>query len=173
MLVLMRKFAPVRIAVCGLAGLLLAFAQTPAASDYKALFAARDWTGLQRALGRPNAQAPLYRAAFSIAFNQDPAGAEKLLRSVIEAAPHSDDAYQAYEQLSHLYLRTGQYRRLMDVMEARWKAFPEKTGDRVNEESFLGRSGACRISAPCAASRRASPMRATVFLFPHRSTASL
>lgn len=120
-----------RIAVCGFAALLFGFAQT-SGNDDKTLFAARDWTGLQRA------QAPLYRAAFSIAFNQDSAAAEKLLRSVIKAGPHSEDAYQAYEQLSHLYLRTGQYRRLMDAMEARWRAFPEKKEDRRNEESFLG-----------------------------------
>lgn len=128
----MRKYRAVKIAACGLAGLLLVLAQAPAGSDYKALFAARDWTALE------HAQAPFYRAAFSVAFNQDPGGAEKLLRAVIKAAPHSEDAYQAYEQLSHLYLRTGQYRRLMEVMEARWKAFPAKTGDRYNEQSFLG-----------------------------------
>ncbi len=61
-----------KMASCGLAGLLLVFAQTPPAVDDKALFAARDWTGLERA------QSPLYRAAFSIAFNQNPAGSVKL-----------------------------------------------------------------------------------------------
>jgi hypothetical protein len=132
MLVLMQKYTAVKLAVCGLAGVLFIFAQTRPDSDYKALFAARDWARLE------HAQVPLYRAAFSIAFHHNSGDAEKTLRSIIKAAPHSADAYQAYEQLSHLYLRTGQYRRLMDAMDSRWVAFPEKKEDRRNEESFLG-----------------------------------
>jgi hypothetical protein len=128
----MRKRIAIRIALCGIAALVFAVAQTTSARDDKAWFDERDWTALQ------HARSPLYRAAFSIAFNQDRGGAEKLLRSVIKGALHSEDAYQAYEQLSHLYLRTGQYHRLMDAMEARWAAFPEKKEDRRNEESSLG-----------------------------------
>jgi predicted aspartyl protease len=134
----MRNSRPLKVAVCGVSALLFGFAQTPAGADYKALFAARDWQGLQTAFDHSKREAPLYRAAYSIAFHQDSRGVERMLRSVIKAAPHSEDAYRAYEQLSHLYLRTGQYRRLMDAMEARWANFPEKKDDRRNEESSLG-----------------------------------
>jgi predicted aspartyl protease len=46
------------------------------------------------------------------------------LRSAIKTAPKSEEAYQAYEWLTHLFLYSGQYKRLVSTMEARWSAFP-------------------------------------------------
>ena len=126
-----------QIGACGLVALTLAFSQSPPSDQVKALFAAKNWPELQRALAQSKGSSPLYRAAFAIAFNQDSKRSEIGLRAVIKAAPHSEDAYEAYERLSHLYLRTGQYRRLMGVMDERWAAFPEKKNERRQEEAFL------------------------------------
>ena len=97
----------------GLAAFLLAFGQSSQGDALEALFAARDWPGLQRALDQTPDQTKesslLYRAALAIALNQDSRLNESRLRAVIRAAPHSDEAYEAYEQLMHLYLRTGRY----------------------------------------------------------------
>jgi predicted aspartyl protease len=54
--------------------------------------------------------APLfYRAAVEASLNQVQA-AEKGLRSIIEEAPHSNDAYEAHDLLGNVYFRNGMYR---------------------------------------------------------------
>ncbi len=73
-----------------------AIAAEPADSDLKSLYEARRWTELYEAL--PGKGAELYRAVVVAVFNDD-RRAEKLLQSVIAAAPTSDAAYQAYEWL--------------------------------------------------------------------------
>ena len=97
----------------------------------------RKWPELQRALNQFKGY-PLYRAALATAFNQNSRLSEKQLRTLIKAAPHSEDAYEAYEQLSHLYLREGQYHRLMSIMEQRWAAFAEKIDENAKEKVALG-----------------------------------
>src|SRR5437879_1326613 len=94
-------------------------------SDLKALYESRKWAELYTAT-RPTPGNKLYRGAASIVFNQNPREAEAALRSVIQSAPRSEEAYDAYEWLMHLYVRTGQYRRLTKAIEERWAAFPEK-----------------------------------------------
>src|SRR6478752_6310324 len=44
--------------------------------------------------------------------------AEGLLRSVIVSSPHSEQAYESFEWLTHIYFRNGRYRTLMANMEA-------------------------------------------------------
>jgi hypothetical protein len=80
---------------------------------------------------------PLYRAAIGVTFNQDPQGSERLLLSVISAAPHSSEAYEASEWLSHLYFYRGQYRSFVSIMEKRWAAFPQKK-ENLQEQTLIG-----------------------------------
>ena len=48
---------------------------------------------------------PFYRGAVAIAFNES-RNAERWLRGVIDAEPHSEQASEAYKLLARLYLRT-------------------------------------------------------------------
>jgi predicted aspartyl protease len=108
-------------------------------SEIKSLYDARRWAELYRAIqGRP---APaLYRGAVAATFGDD-RRAEPILRSVISSAPHSDEAYEAYEWLAHIYFRNGEYRRFVTDMEARWAAFPNKSelkNERLAVAGFRG-----------------------------------
>ncbi len=91
----------------------------------KSLYETQQWVELYEALKHSKGPA-LYRGAVAVTFNDNPRQAERLLRSVIQAAPHSDEANQAYEWLAHLYFYTGQYQRLISNMEERWAAFPNR-----------------------------------------------
>src|SRR3984957_8472840 len=66
---------------------------------------------------------PVYRGIVAAVYGDD-RRAEPILKAVIRSGPQSDDGYEAYEWLTHIYLRTGQYRQLIANMEARWAAFP-------------------------------------------------
>jgi predicted aspartyl protease len=124
------------LACFGLIALMVVTGQTAPSDKIKLLYDARNWPELQNALSESQGS-PLYRAAFAIALNQDSEVSESRLREVIKASPHSEDAYEAYERLMHLYLRTGQYHRLIAVLDERWAAFPGKTNDRKQEEAYL------------------------------------
>jgi predicted aspartyl protease len=64
------------------------------------------------------------RGAMATAFNE--AEAEPLLREIIKSKPRSDEASQAHELLSRIYLRSGQYTRVIDNLD-RWAAsFPNR-----------------------------------------------
>src|SRR5204863_3620807 len=95
----------------GLCGLVLA-GQSLSSSQIKALYGDRNWLELSAALSQSESF-PLYRASLAAAFNQNSRSTERQLLAVIKAAPRSEDAYEAYEQLSHLYLRQGQYHSLI------------------------------------------------------------
>ncbi len=92
----------------------------------KSLYETQQWVELYEALKHSKGPA-LYRGAVAVTFNDNPRQAERLLRSVIQSAPHSDEANQAYEWLAHLYFYAGQYRRLISNMEERWAAFPNRS----------------------------------------------
>lgn len=82
---------------------------------------------------------PILRGSAATALN-DPA-AEALLQGVIRSRPGSDAASQAYELLSRIYLRTGQYARAIANLDAWAKAFPgraEVTTERADIEQFRG-----------------------------------
>jgi predicted aspartyl protease len=93
-------------------------------SSLNSLHDAHRWLELRDALQKVKGPA-LYRGVVAAALI-DRSEAEKILRRVIKSAPRSEQAYQAYEALSHLYIQTGQYRKLSSVMEERLAAFPEK-----------------------------------------------
>ncbi len=96
-------------------------------TDLKSLYDARRWAELYEALKHVKDPHALYRGAVAVTFNNNPHEAENILRSVIKSAPRSDEAYQAYEWLTHLYLYSGQYQRLISNLEERWAAFPNKS----------------------------------------------
>ncbi len=114
----------------------LAFAEESGSAGLKSLYEAQRWAELHDALGKVKGN-DLYRGAVGVIFNQDPRRTENLLLSVIKSAPRSEGAYQAYEWLSHLYLRSGQYSRLLTMMDERWATFPERP-ERKQEEAELG-----------------------------------
>src|SRR4029453_10482978 len=93
-------------------------------SSLNSLHDAHRWLELRDALQKVKGPA-LYRGVVAAALI-DRSEAEKILRRVVKSAPRSEQAYQAYEALSHLYIQTGQYRKLSSVMEERLAAFPEK-----------------------------------------------
>ncbi len=111
-----------------------------AAPDLTSLYAAHNWRELQDRLGNAK-DAALYRGAIGVTFNQDPQRSGRLLLQAIRANPHSEDAYEAYEWLSHLYFYRGRYHSLVSIMEKRWAAFPEKkenADERTVIEGFRG-----------------------------------
>jgi len=109
-------------------------ADDSAHSEIKTLYDARRWAELYRAVQGHQAPA-LYRGAVAAVFGDD-LRAEPILRSVISSAPHSEEAYEAYEWLAHIYFRNGEYRRFVTDMEARWAAFPNKS-EVQNERSAV------------------------------------
>jgi hypothetical protein len=75
-----------------------------------------------------------YKAVSAAIFNEP--SAENLLKQVIQESPNSEEAYQAYDWLSNLYLRTGRYQSLMTTMDARWAAFPNKKDVAGEKKTF-------------------------------------
>lgn len=93
----------------------------------------------------------LLRGAAAAAFNEP--SAERLLRSVIQSQPGSDAANQAHELLSRIYLRSGQYRRLIENLDRWATSFPNRTemqSEKADVEQFRGlpdqRNGEKRVS---------------------------
>jgi len=124
------------ILICSFATFAAAFGEGQMTPDLKSSYEAHRWTDLNDRLQKVNGL-PLYRAAIGVTFNQDPQGSERLLLSVISAAPHSPEAYEASEWLSHLYFYRGQYRSLVSIMEKRWAAFPPKK-ENSQEQTVIG-----------------------------------
>jgi predicted aspartyl protease len=117
----------------------MAFGQGPS-SQIQSLYKTHKWAELNDALQKTGGL-PLYRGAIAVSFGQDPRAAEKTLLSAIRSAPHSDDAYEAYEWLSHLYFYRGQYSSLMAVMEKRWAEFPNKPERQQEQKALEGFRG--------------------------------
>jgi hypothetical protein len=130
---------PARILICGFLALVF-ICPARTASDLRSLYKAHKWAELSKRLQHTEGM-ELYRGAIGVTFNQDPERTERLLLSVIAAAPHSAEAYDASEWLSHFYFYRGQYRSLISVMEKRWAAFPdkkEKSQEQAAVEGFRG-----------------------------------
>ena len=124
-----------RTLICALLMAVPAIADGPSTdSQLKSLYESGRWTDLSEALQGHKGPA-LYRGAVAAVFNEDRV-AERFLRSVIASGPHSEEAYQAYEWLAHVYFRTGRYRQFIADMEARWAAFPNK-GETKNERTAV------------------------------------
>jgi hypothetical protein len=101
-----------------------AFGQN-ATPDLKALADAHQWVELSDAAVKSE-HAVFYRAVAAAVFNEP--GAETLFRSTIHESPNSEEAYQAYDWLANLYLKSGRYQSLIAVMDQRWATFPNKKG---------------------------------------------
>jgi hypothetical protein len=92
-----------------------AVAQTPA--ELHALFAANDVFALRDAVAGMPSPPLFYRGAVEAMENRV-SPAQRDLHSVVQAAPHSDDAYQAHDLLGNLYFRNGMYREAMRELNA-------------------------------------------------------
>ena len=117
----------------------LLIASHAVADDLKSLYEARQWAELHESLQSHKGPA-LYRGAVAAVFNDD-RRAERILRSVIRSAPRSEDAYEAYEWLAHIYFRTGRYRQFVSGMEARWTTFPNKSELKNEQTAIAGFRG--------------------------------
>jgi len=129
-----RTFGTVLVAVSSWAW---AFAQSPSGNT-DGLDRARQWFELRTAVTR---QSPaLTRAAVATAFN-DPKS-EALLKDIVRSQPRSDAANAARGMLSQLYVRTGQYRRLLQNIDE-WASVlpdsPELREAKEDAEMFRGR----------------------------------
>jgi hypothetical protein len=113
------------------------------ASDLDRLFQAHQWFELRSAVTERSPA--LMRAAVAAAFN-DPETAEPLLRDVIESAPRSKDADDAYELLLRIYMRSGRYRRLVTTYRQWVAAIPDSTRARAGQGTHRGFS-ASRIKS--------------------------
>jgi hypothetical protein len=98
-------------------------------SDSQALDDGRRWLD-PRTIPAPTAPV-LLRAAAANARNQT-AVSERLLLDVVQKQPASESARRAYELLSRIYLRSGQYRRLIANLDEWAGHFPN--GDDVRKE---------------------------------------
>lgn len=83
------------------------------------------WSELRDAAAKKHSA--FYQAMAAAVFNEPEA--EQLLRATISEEPTSEEAYEAYDWLSNIYLKSGRYHSLEAVMEARWAAFPNKQGN--------------------------------------------
>lgn len=129
-----------RYILCGLFAASAVFAQPSPAPNLRALYDAKKWVDLQNALQKTKGD-DLYRGAVEVTFHRDSRRAESHLHAVIQAAPKSEEAYEAYEWLSHLFLYSGQYKRLITTMEARWRAFPGRPGQEQEKTEVSGFRG--------------------------------
>jgi predicted aspartyl protease len=106
--------------------------------DTQVLDDGRQWLD-SRSLPAPTAPA-LVRAAAANARNQS-AVSESLLLSIVQSQPASDSARRAYELLSRIYLRSGQYRRVTANLDRWARAFPDDPHlgtEKADVEQFRG-----------------------------------
>jgi Aspartyl protease len=112
------------------------FGQANSESQIQTLYESSQWFALRDAV--EHMQAPLfYRAATEYAFNQIKP-AQRDLDSVIQAAPHSNNARDARGMLVNLYFRNGLYREAYLQLEATLAEDPNAEG--VNNASSMLRA---------------------------------
>ena len=119
--------------------ILLLTVRMAGASDLASLYHAHQWAELREAV-RSQKGPVVYRGIVAAVYGDD-RRAERILLGVIRTAPESGDAYEAYEWLTHIYIRTGQYRLLINNMEARWAAFPNKSEIPAEQHAIAGFRG--------------------------------
>ena len=96
------------------------------------------WSELRNAAAKDK-NATFYQAIGAAVFNEPQA--EELFKSVIRQHPDSGEAYQAYDWLANIYLKSGRYQSFTNIMEARWAAFPNKKGvasEKKEVAPFIG-----------------------------------
>jgi hypothetical protein len=111
-----------------------AFAQAPEAK-LKQLYDHRQWFELRDAVKGQNAP-PLYLGAAASAFNRVEE-AEKRLAQVIRQAPMSNDAKEARELLTYLYMRLGRSADVSKQIEEQLKSEPDRA-DLQNTRTIFG-----------------------------------
>jgi hypothetical protein len=117
-------------------GVLLA-AQVPG-GDLGQLYNGRQW--IERRVTLTEGSPTILRGAAATALN-DPASAQRLLRSIIRAEPRSDAANHAHRMLSQIYQHSGRYRQLVENLEEWSRALPESEDvreARKDVERFRG-----------------------------------
>ena len=124
----------VSLAAVALTGVVTA----PLPADADALYRSHHWFELRSALTARSS--PLLRAAVASAFN-DPTEAERLLRDVIRADPRSTHADDAYDLLLRIYLRSGQYARLLNAFREWHQSNPESAQLRAQQSDVDKVSG--------------------------------
>lgn len=87
------------------------------ADELRAMFVASDFFALRDAVEKMPNPPLFYRGAVE-AMRDEAAPAERDLGAVIKAAPHSEEAYQAHDLLSNLYIRHGLYHEALGQLEA-------------------------------------------------------
>jgi hypothetical protein len=140
----LRRFGRVRellrLSTRGLSwALVLVSAAHADGADLQSLYQAHQWAELRDAV-RSHKVPSAYRGIVDAVYGDD-RRAERILKSVIRSAPNSEEAYQAYEWLAHIYLRTGQYARLTANTEARWAAFPNRSELKTERNAMAGFRG--------------------------------
>ena len=95
-------------------------------SHLRLLYESHQWFRLREEVAQTKAS-NFYRGVVAAVFNQQHE-AEKLLQSVINAEPNSEQAYQARELLVGVYSRNGRYREASNQVEAMLAHKPDSAG---------------------------------------------
>lgn len=101
---------------------------TPTPAELRRLYDNHDWFKLNTAVERGNV-APFFRAAMECVLNKTDA-CEREMAAVIQADRGSDFEYEAYSQLTALYLRQGKYRHALEQIEAMLRLRPNDADAR-------------------------------------------
>lgn len=120
------------------AAVAMPLAQAPATSPSQEIDDGRRW--LESSVRLTAASPAILRGAEAVALNRV-ASAEPLLRGVIRSQQRSEAAFQAHTLLSRIYLRSGQYTRLLANLDEWARRFPgrdEIERERKDVEQFRG-----------------------------------
>src|SRR5262249_24529457 len=112
----------------------VAFAQAPDEAKLKQLYERRAWFELRDAVDGRNAS-PLYLGAVASAFNRVDE-AKRRLEQVITQAPDSNEAREARELLTYLYLRIGRSADAGKYIEEQLKVEPGRADLRNVQTIF-------------------------------------
>lgn len=126
------------IAVSVIAAVATPPAQVPAVSSSQEVDDGRRW--LESPAPLTPASPAILRAAEAVALNKA-ANAAALLRGIIRSQPRSEAASQAHQLLSRIYLRSGQYKRLLANLDEWARGFPRRDDierERMDVEQFRG-----------------------------------
>ncbi|QEE27073.1 hypothetical protein FTW19_03025 [Terriglobus albidus] len=83
----------------------------------------RRWSELRIAASK-DSNADFYNAVAAAVYNDSKA--ESLFKQVVQEAPTSEHAYEAYNWLANLYQKSGRYHSLVAIRQEQWKLFPGK-----------------------------------------------
>ena len=116
------------VLLCVICVSLACHSPAPSSGQWHELYKAHQWFEL-RAAAASHSTSVLESAAVAAAFN-DAEQAEKQLRAVIATTPHSEDAYEALELLTYVFMLSGSYHRALEQDEAMLAARPDDASAR-------------------------------------------